>query len=916
MEARIEAGKATERAQAELAALRERASALEAALGTPESQQTAAAKAVGEVWQKAAGVPSPATTPRAAENNMHLKLAPEEHDEFIASLVEVLQQEGVDKAIAAAEAGGNPHLIDDFHRVLVEYIREGLPAKGSKKKKHDGLYMTLYEATLPLSSKEESSSNDPARVVREFIGLMEQFYRGMQAFDTKNDEHFAIEIANPAGAPHTSVYIAVPTRRKELFEKQLSGLYPSIRLIERHDDYNAFVPDAATAAVWVQQEAKPIYSLRTLEAFATDPLDVLLAAFSKLNDIDEGAAFQIVVSPRDKGLLPRYRRALGKIREGIPLSYATYVPTGWRRVVHEIWDIFMEPKPLPAEKRLAPDDPRIKNIEHKLQSPLLLANIRLVASAPSQPRATQILESLQASLEQFADTAGNKLKYKTVKAGGLKKFIRAFTYRTLDGSTLLPLSALELATLAHIPRAESNAAAPELRQEKSRGAAAPVELAQEGALLGISRHRGGEREIRIADEDRLRHFYVIGQTGTGKSVLLKNIIAHDIRSGAGVCMIDPHGSDVQDILSMIPPERYNDVIYFDPGSIERPMGLNMLEYDPAHPEHKTLVVDELFGIFKKLFGAVPESMGPAFEQYFRNSALLVMDSPELGNTLLDISRIFADPLFRARKIAACKNPIIRQFWEGIASQTTGEQSLENYGPYVTNKFDIFTTNDYVRPIIAQQKSSINFRQIMDERKILLVNLSKGRIGDLNANLLGLVIVGKFLIAALARDTFDKSLPPFYLHIDEFQNFTTPSIATIFSEARKYKLSLTVAHQFIAQLQEQIRDAVFGNVGSICAFRVGATDAEFLEKQFAPTFKAGDLINVDNRRAHLKLLIHGKPSAPFDFETLAFKPGSAEHLDMLRQRSAQTYGRPRAEIEREIASPNTRQEPSMLAESGI
>jgi hypothetical protein len=332
------------------------------------------------------------------------------------------------------------------------------------------------------------------------------------------------------------------------------------------------------------------------------------------------------------------------------------------------------------------------------------------------------------------------------------------------------------------------------------------------------------------------------------------------------------------------------------------MGLNMLEYDAARPEQKTLVVDELLGIFKKLFGAIPESMGPAFEQYFRNAALLVMEDPASGNTLLDISRVFSDADFRAHKLAACKNPIIKQFWVGIAEQATGEQGLQNYGPYVTSKFDAFTTNDFVRPIIAQQTSAFNFREIIDSKKILLVNLAKGRIGDLNANLLGLVIVGKFLIAALSRaDSFGKELPPFYLHIDEFQNFATPSIATILSEARKYKLSLTVAHQFIAQLEDNIRDAVFGNVGSVCAFRVGADDAEFLEKQFAPTFSAADLMQVDNFNAFVRLLVGGRPATPFNIETLPFVGGSMQDVDAMRELSYQKYGRPREEIEKAVVS---------------
>jgi hypothetical protein len=332
------------------------------------------------------------------------------------------------------------------------------------------------------------------------------------------------------------------------------------------------------------------------------------------------------------------------------------------------------------------------------------------------------------------------------------------------------------------------------------------------------------------------------------------------------------------------------------------MGLNMLEYDVRYPEQKTFVVNELFSIFKKLYGAVPESMGPAFEQYFRNSTLLVLEDPESGMTLLDVSRVLADAKYRALKLSRSKNPVINQFWQEIASKAQGEASLANIVPYITSKFDIFTANEYMRPIIAQEHSAFRFREIMDEKKILLVNLSKGRLGDINANLIGLILVGKILMAALSRvDSFTsgKEMPPFYLYVDEFQNITTNSIATILSEARKYKLGLTIAHQFIAQLDKDISNAVFGNVGSMAAFRVGPDDATFLEKQFDPVFKANDLMNIDNRNAYVRILANGKPVTPFNIQTLPPKQGDMGQVEMLRQMSYQTLGRPRAEVEEEV-----------------
>ncbi|OGG61331.1 hypothetical protein A3C87_04035 [Candidatus Kaiserbacteria bacterium RIFCSPHIGHO2_02_FULL_49_34] len=423
-------------------------------------------------------------------------------------------------------------------------------------------------------------------------------------------------------------------------------------------------------------------------------------------------------------------------------------------------------------------------------------------------------------------------------------------------------------------------------------------MAKEGTLLGINRYQGTETRIFVTPEDRLRHFYIIGQTGTGKTTLMKNMVVQDILNGDGVCMIDPHGTDLADIMGAIPPERYDDVIYFDPAYMERSVGLNILEYNPAKPEEKTFVVNELLAIFKKLYSA--ESMGPMFEQYFRNAALLILDDPESGSTLLDISRVFADSQYRNYKLSKAKNPIVVQFWREIAGKAGGEASLENIVPYITSKIDTFTGNDYMRPILGQQHSTFNFRDIMDTKKIFLVNLSKGRLGELNANLIGMMIVGKFLMAALSRvDDPTKGFPPFYLHMDEFQNISTDSISQILSEARKYKLGLTVAHQFIAQLDQSIKDAVFGNVGNKAAFRVGPDDAAFLEKQFAPEFTAADLASVENRNAYVSMLANGTPVRPFSLETLPPPPSDPALVQKLIEYSVSRYGRARAEVDEEI-----------------
>jgi len=285
----------------------------------------------------------------------------------------------------------------------------------------------------------------------------------------------------------------------------------------------------------------------------------------------------------------------------------------------------------------------------------------------------------------------------------------------------------------------------------------------------------------------------------------------------------------------------------------------------------------------------------------RNALLLLMeDAPNEPATLLEVARVFTDADFRQRKLSRISNPIVVDFWEKEAVKAGGEASLANMTPYITSKFNNFTSNDYMRPIIGQPKSAFNFRQVMDEGKILLVNLSKGKIGEINANLLGMIITGRILMAALSRvDLSENKRRDFNLYIDEFQNFTTESIATILSEARKYALNLTMAHQFVAQLTEKIRDAVFGNVGSIISFRVGAQDAEFLVKQFEPVFSENDLVNIDNFNAYVKILIAGQTSRPFNIKTLVPERGDRETADRIKEMSRSRYGRDRQEVEVEI-----------------
>jgi len=449
--------------------------------------------------------------------------------------------------------------------------------------------------------------------------------------------------------------------------------------------------------------------------------------------------------------------------------------------------------------------------------------------------------------------------FKIVKPRNPKNIVNDFIYRMFDDGEKMILSSEEIVSIYHLPI--SSTETPRIKWLKSKEAPPPENLPTSGLLIGEAVFRGTTKPVYLTDEDRRRHLYVIGQTGTGKTTALGNMIVQDIQSGKGVAVIDPHGDLVESALGFVPKERLDDVIYFNPGDLSRPLGMNMLDFNPDRPEEKTFIVNEMQSIFDRLFDQ--ESMGPMFQQYMRNALLLMMeDMPNEPATLVEVPRIFTDSAYRARKLARIHNPVVIDFWEKEAVKAGGEASLANMTPYITSKFGGFISNDYMRPIIGQTKSAFNFREAMDSGKILLINLSKGKIGDINAGLLGMVFTGKILMAALSRvDIADeRQRRDFNLYIDEFQNFTTDSIATILSEARKYHLNLTMAHQFIAQLDEKIRDAVFGNVGSELVMRVGVQDAEFLVKQFEPAFSQNDLMNVDNLNALAKILINGRPQS--------------------------------------------------------
>jgi len=751
------------------------------------------------------------------------------------------------------------------------------------------LATALFLVKIP---KESPSETKPEKDFKAEITRFEQLLGNLASIK----KPFAFEIAVPHVGEEIHFYVSVPRVHSETAVKQIQGLWNGASVEPALDDYNVFNAHGVSAAAYLSLKENGALPIRTYGEIGSDTFSSIAGAFTKVSEIGEGAAVQIVVRPAPNARKRVYGH-IEALRKGESLKkvFGHEFPLNLSDVGHAL-----NPKKAEEERReRVVDEDAVKALEAKISKPVFEANVRLVASAATPFQANDLLEGLAAGFNQFASPRRNE--FKVVKSRNSEKLIRQFIFRVFEPGRAMLLNSEEISSFYHFPT--STTETPKIKWLKSKEAPPPANIPSQGTLLGESVFRGQRKPVRITDDDRRRHVYVIGQTGTGKSTLLGNMIIEDIKKGKGVAVIDPHGELVENALGHVPKERLDDLICFDPGDLMHPLGLNMLDYNFDRPEEKTFIVNEMINIFDKLYD-LKTTGGPMFEQYTRNALLLLMeDMPNEPATLMEVPRIFTDPAYRLRKLERITNPIVVDFWEKEATKAGGEASLANMTPYITSKFNNFIANDYMRPIIGQAKSAFNFRQVMDEGKILLINLSKGRIGDINAGLLGMVFTGKILMSALSRvDIADSSKRrDFNLYIDEFQNFTTDSISTILSEARKYRLNLTMAHQFIAQLTEKIRDAVFGNVGSQAVFRVGVQDAEFLVKQFEPTFSENDLINIDNLNAYVKILINGETSKPFNVEIgkESWAPGNRELAEKLKEYSREKYGQDRQEIEEEI-----------------
>ncbi len=824
-----------------------------------------------------------------------LRLKPESHDKKIEELFALMLDKGIKNALDVVKKMNDAHLEDDFHRFLVQYLHTlgAVPGLKEDSELHKELSHTLFSVALP-------ENEDDKEDFKKKVAAMGQFYTSLVSLvGLKNS--ISLELAVEHDRKDIVVYVAIPQTTIDGFEKLVHSFFPGAAVEEVVDDFNIFGATAPAISVSIAAlDESPYKPLKTYIDFENDPFAATLGALSQIGESGEGCAVQLVLSEDQSRVAERNNHILIEAQDGagtVKDLYKKATESIIGGLAKEAFSLFKKPKD-EEKKEKKIDTTGVELLQKKNDSRIVQATLRVVASAATALRAEQIRKAIEASFGQYSYVGGNSIKWNEAKGAGLIEECNAFSFRSQDSHTI-ELSLNEASSLLHFP---TGIKGPHELQNND-GASAPAPLAAskaaEGVYLGTNSYRGKTSDVFLSKEDRVRHCYVVGQTGTGKTTILKNMAIQDIQNGNGICFIDPHGNDIEDILANIPPNRLDDVVYFDPAYTERPMGLNMLEYDIRYPEQKIFVINELLGIFNKLFD-MKTAGGPAFEQYFRNSAGLIMEDPESGSTLLEISRVLSDKAFRQMKLAKCKNPIIKQFWEN-AEKTTGEASLANFVPYITNKFDPFVSNDIMRPVIAQQHSVLNFREIMDTKKILLVNLSKGRLGDINSHLIGLLLVGKITMAALSRvDLVGKgAINDFYLYIDEFQNVTTDSITTILSEARKYRLALTVAHQYIEQLEETIKNAVFGNVGSMIIYRVSPENAAIFERQLAPTFTPDDVLKLQNFNAYAKILVNGIPEKPFNLKIPPPPKGNSNIADKVKQLSYLKYGRPREEVEAEI-----------------
>ncbi len=769
--------------------------------------------------------------------------------------------------------------------------------KRRKEKLKQGLDMSLFLIRLP--KYEERSKDLSIAEIRSLIGKMEQFYSNF-LYLKKNGifgkpPEITFELSSQVGGSDISFFVAVPDRIKDSLNKYVQGVFPGAVLKEIPEDYTIFEPEGIEKASYLQLKKHFSLPIKTYQDLENDPLENITNSLTKITE-DEGSSIQVVIRPTTLNVRGKIKKIKYYITsQGLTFQQATSKvgQSFLTDIVKEFFAILIGASDN-SDKSMREDEELLEVLNRKSDHPCFDVNIRLIAAAREERRAEETLNNLESGFSQFFSNY-NGFKFKEVTGRHFRRLINNYCFRRFNEKESMILNLEELSSIYHFPL--SHMKTPYINWIKTKEAAPPSNLPSGGPIkVGNLVFRGREKDLYIGSrEDRRRHFYTIGQTGVGKTSLLQEMIRQDMENGEGVGVIDPHGDLIEDTLANVPESRFDDVVLFEPFDTENPAGLNMLEWDMK--EQKDFAVSEMISIFSQLFP--PEMIGPMFEHYMRNAMLALMADPQNPGTLVEIPKIFTDEDFMREKVSKVSDPMVRNFWEKEWQQTVGEDKSKMLG-YVVSKVGRFVENEMMRNIIGQPRSSFNLDKIMDERKIFLVNLTKGLTGEMNSSLLGLILVSKLQMAAMKRVDIEKERrKDFYLYIDEFQNFTTDSIATILSEARKYRLNLILANQFMPQLKESIRDAVIGNVGTIAAYRIGEDDAEFLEGKFSPEFSSFDLSNIGNYHYIAKMMINGEPTSPFKVKAPYPKKGNRKQIDYLKRLSKEKYGKPKKQVEKEM-----------------
>ncbi len=730
------------------------------------------------------------------------------------------------------------------------------------------LNLVFLRVSVPRAEdpKEQERNKDREKDFKESVSIMEQLLVNLSSLLKhkwyqiwKYPDTISFEWS--AQKQLMYFYIVVPKGLESIVEKQLTSYYPDAT-IDISNEYQLFEKELVSESVLLNFKEASYLPLRTYSQLESDPLNAVINAFSKLGE-NELASLQLTLSAVNKKDAKRGRKIAKDLFQGKsePKKFTPLTPF---KLVIDFISSLSNSSSKSEPKRLTPrEEERVKLIEAKVNKAAFNGSLRIIINSPTPEAAKLQMKNILAALNQFSSNDLNRFNVK--KYISKKDIERYFLLRQLQPNrkSQLLLSTEEVASMFHLPNSRFNSS-PALFWQAYKIAPAPSELPKDGVLLGYNVYRGDIKEVRIQHPDRFRHFYVIGQTGTGKSTILQTMIRQDLKLGNGLCVIDPHGELIEDILPFIPKSRLQDVIYFNPGDTERPMGLNILEANT--PEEKDFISTEALNIMIKLYGE--EIFSPRLQDYFRNGCLTLMDDPN-GGCITDIVRLFTDESWQAVKTAHVQNPIVKSFWTKQMAMT-GAREKQEMIPYFAAKFGAFITNTLMRNVLGQTKSAFDISDVMNNKKILLVNLCKGLVGDFNANLLGMILVAKLQVAAMRRVNGPKT--DFFLYIDEFQNFVTDSIETILSEARKYRLGLIMAHQFIPQLirnknDTKIRDAVFGNVGTILSYKIGVDRAEVIAKEMAPVFSEQDLLNIGDFKAALKLCVNNKPTRPFTLNVI-------------------------------------------------